>query len=290
MMAVPIAYRGPIVATVHDVIPFVMPEYRSSRAQRINLAVARRSVRRADAIITPSVHAATDVAAIFNIPRDRIWVTREAADDRYVPLEDRSQIQPVLDRFGITGSYIFNVAGLDVRKNLPVLIQAFNQILPEIDPHIRLVIGGAAHSSNPTVFPPLEPLIRELGIDDRVTMTGRITEEDKVALMQGAALYVTPSLYEGFGLSALEAMACGVPLVTSNRTSFPEIVGDGGLLVEPRVEPLAQALRSILNDETLAAGLRAHGLERAREFHWSKTAEATVAVYEHVLSGQGLLN
>lgn len=284
MLAAPVATRLPIVATVHDVIPFVMPEYRASRAQRVNLAVGRRLIGRAAAIITPSVHAAGDVAVLFGIPRDRIWVTPEAADERYVPQKDPRVLQPVRDRYGVRGRYVFNIGGLDVRKNLPVLVRAFAQIMPEIPDDVQLVIGGAPHSANRIVFPPLEPLIRELGIMDRVVLTGRISEDDKLALMQGAAVYVTPSLYEGFGLSVLEAMACGIPVIAANRTSFPEIVGESGLLVEPRVDPVAAALRSILTDGALAAHLRGLGLERAKSFHWRRTAEQTVAVYERVMS------
>ena len=110
-------------------------------------------------------------------------------------------------------------------------------------------------------------------------LTGRISEDDKLALMQGAAVYVTPSLYEGFGLSVLEAMGCGVPVIAANRTSFPEIVGDAGLLVEPRIEPLATAMRSVLTDADLARSLSARGLARTGEFSWRRTAEQTVAVY-----------
>jgi len=284
MMAVPILAGVPVVTTVHDVIPYVMPEYRSSRAQQVNLAVARRLVRRAAAVITPSQHAASDVADVFGIPRDRIWVTHEAADERYVPQPDRSAIQPVLDRFGICGPYVFNIGGVDVRKNLPALLRAFSELLPDIPESAQLVIGGAPHSANPTVFPPLEPVIRGLGLEARVVLTGRIPEEDKIALTQGAAVYVTPSLYEGFGLSALEAMGCGVPVIAANRTSLPEVVGDAGLLVEPRVEPLAEAMRAVLADPNLAGTLSARGLERAALFTWRRTAEQTVAVYEQVLT------
>ena len=287
MMAVPIATRVPVITTIHDVIPYVMPEYRSSRAQQINLAVARRMVRRAAAVITPSMHAAGDVEAIFGISRDRIWVTHEAADERYVPQPDRTIIQSVLDRFGICGPYVFNIGGVDVRKNLPVLLRSFRELLPDLPDSVQLVIGGAPHSANPTVFPPLEPVIRELGLESRVVLTGRISEDDKLALMQGAAVYVTPSLYEGFGLSVLEAMGCGVPVIAANRTSFPEIVGDAGLLVEPRIEPLATAMRSALTDADLARSLSARGLARAGEFSWRRTGEQTVAVYEHVLREQG---
>jgi glycosyltransferase involved in cell wall biosynthesis len=287
MMAVPILTRIPVVTTVHDVIPYVMPEYRSSRAQQVNLAVAMKMVRRATAVITPSQHAASDVAAVFGVPRDRIWVTPEAADERYVPQPDRSAIQPVLNRFGICGPYVFNIGGVDVRKNLPALLRAFRELVPVVPESVQLVIGGAPHSANPIVFPRLEPVIRELGLESRVILTGRITEEDKVALMQSAAVYVTPSLYEGFGLSVLEAMACGVPVIAANRTSLPEVVGDAGLLVEPRIEPLAAAMRAILTEPDLATALSSRGLERARQFYWRLTAEQTVAVYEHVLSERG---
>jgi glycosyltransferase involved in cell wall biosynthesis len=287
MMAAPVMSGTPVVATVHDVIPFVMPEYRVCRAQRANLAVARRAVRRVDAIIAPSHHAAADIVTVLGVPAERVWVTYEAAGERYGPLVDQSAIRPLLDRFQIPGKYVFNIGGLDVRKNLPALIRAFHRILPELTDSIRLVIGGAAHSANRAVFPPLEPLIDELGLAGRVILTGRVSEEEKIGLMQGASLYVTPSLYEGFGLTALEAMACGVPVIASNRTSFPEIVADGGILVEPRVDPLANVMREVLLDPDLAADLRQRGLERAADFDWRKTAEQTVAVYRNFLSRRG---
>jgi glycosyltransferase involved in cell wall biosynthesis len=284
MMATPVISRMPVVATIHDVIPFLLPEYRTSRAQHVNLTVARRAIRRAAAIITVSHHAAEDIAAVLGIPRDRIWVTYEAADGRYVPITARDTISALLERMGIRGPYIFNIGGVDVRKNLPVLIRAFHQILPEIPESIQLVIGGAPHSDNPTVFPPLAPLIHELGLDARVVLTGRVSEEDKLGLMQGATVYVTPSLYEGFGLSVLEAMACGIPAVAANRTSFPEIVGDAGLLTEPRVQEVADAMRTVLTNEALRVDLAHRGVERARQFHWRRTAEETVEIYRHVLS------
>jgi glycosyltransferase involved in cell wall biosynthesis len=231
-----------------------------------------------------SHHAAEGIAAVLGIPRDRIWVTYEAADDCYVPITTRDSISALLERMGIRGPYIFNIGGVDVRKNLPVLIRAFHEILPDITESIQLVIGGAPHSDNQTVFPPLAPLIRELDLDARVVLTGRVSEEDKLGLMQGATVYVTPSLYEGFGLSALEAMACGIPVVAANRTSFPEIVGDAGLLTEPRVQEVAEAMRTVLTNEELRVDLAHRGVERARQFHWRKTAEETVEVYRHVLS------
>jgi glycosyltransferase involved in cell wall biosynthesis len=152
--------------------------------------------------------------------------------------------------------------------------------LPET---IQLVIGGTAHTDNSVVYPPLEPIVAKMGLRDRVVLPGRISEEDKVALMQGAALYVTPSLYEGFGLSVVEAMACGVPVIAANRSSLPEIAGSAALLVEPDDQLLAEAMLGVLTDPGLAGDLRAKGLARAKDFSWRSTAQQTVAVYRQVL-------
>jgi glycosyltransferase involved in cell wall biosynthesis len=283
MMATPVSTLIPTVTTVHDVIPYVIPEYRSTRAQQINIQVARQTLRRARLVIAPSHHAAGDIAEVLGVPRDKVRVTHEAADPMYRPIADEAAICPVLNELNVTEPYIFNVGGLDVRKGIPVLVRAFSELQGEIDPAMRLVIAGARHSNNPTVFPPLDPLIDELGLRDRVVMTGRVTEEQKVALMQGAAIYVTPSLYEGFGLTALEAMACGIPTISSNRTSLPEVVGDGGLLVEPRVREIAAAMREVLTTPELAAQLRERGLRRATAFSWRATAQQTASVYREAL-------
>jgi glycosyltransferase involved in cell wall biosynthesis len=283
MMATPISTRIPIVTTVHDVIPFVMPEYRSSRAQRVNIQVARQTLRQARLVIAPSQHAADDIEAVLRIPRRKLRVTYEAADPAYRPIADRALLTPVLEEYGITGPYIFNVGGLDVRKGISVLLRAFSEVRDAIDPATVLVISGASHSDNPTVFPPIEPTIEELGLGGRVVLTGRVSDEHKLTLMQAATLYVTPSIYEGFGLTALEAMACGIPTIASNRTSLPEVVGDGGLLVEPRVSAVAAAIREVLTSPEHREHLSRRGLGRAAVFSWRTTAEQTAAIYREAL-------
>jgi glycosyltransferase involved in cell wall biosynthesis len=287
MMARPVLAGTPVVVTVHDVIPFVMPEYRASRAMRVSLAVARQSLRLASAVITPSQHAAGDVARVLGYPRDKIHVTYEAADAVYRPLaaSERGD-RAVLNRYGISGPYVFNVGGLDVRKNLPVLLRAFREVIADGEADVRLVIAGAEHAENPVVFPPLRPLIVELGLEDRVILTGRIGDEDKIALMQRAMMYVTPSLYEGFGLTVLEAMACGIPVIASDRTSLPEVVGEAGILVPPRVDALSGALRRLALDPSLQLRLSRSGIERAARFSWKTCACETAEVYRHVL-GKG---
>lgn len=276
----------PVVVTIHDAIPLLWPEYRASRAMRVNLAIAWRTVRRARLVLTPSAAAADDIERVLGIPRRRIRVTPEAAGAEYRPAQNVEEARRTARRFGVTERYVFNVGGLDARKNLPVLLEAFARALPRLDEPARLVIAGAAHSGNPVIFPPLEPVIARLGLEHAVVLPGRIDEDDKIALYQGASLYATPSLYEGFGLTVLEAMACGVPTIAADRASLPEVVGDGGLLVEPEPEALAEAMVDVLNSPERAADLRRRGLARAAQFSWRRTAELTRDAYRAAIANE----
>lgn len=281
--AAPLVRRRPAVVTIHDVIPFVIPEYRSSAAMRLHLRIIQRTVRGAALIIAPSHSAAGEIARVLGIPRGKIRVTHEAAGAACKPIEDRGAARETLARFGISSRYIFNVGGLDVRKNVPLLIEAFARLQPVLAEPVQLVIAGAAHSDNPAVFPPVEPVIRRCGVEGDVVLTGRISEADKIALYQNADLYVTPSAHEGFGLTALEAMACGIPTIAANSTSFPEIVGEGGLLVELDPDALAASMLKVLENREFAGELRVRSLRRAAGFSWRRTAELTYEVYQEAL-------
>jgi glycosyltransferase involved in cell wall biosynthesis len=283
----PVRSSMPLVVTIHDVIPLVLPEYRASRAMRTRLAIMSRTVKRARLILTPSQAAAEDISWTLGIPPSKIRVTPEAAQARYVPAVDRGAAKRDVEQLGIDGPYLFNVGGLDVRKNLPMLIEAFAVARSELQPGTKLVIAGGAHSFNQTVFPDLDPVVEKSGLKSSVILTGRVSEDEKLRLYQAADLYVTPSIYEGFGLTALEAMACGVPTITANRTSLPEVVGDGGLLIEPTVPSLSKAITDVLTDDNLAASLRTRGLQRAKQFSWRRTAELTLAAYREALAGEG---
>jgi glycosyltransferase involved in cell wall biosynthesis len=281
--AAPLYARRPIVVTIHDVIPFLLPAYRASRAMRVNLALMRRTVRRAAAVIAPSNAAADDIAGVLGIERAGISVTPEAADPRCQPAPDRAALHDRFAELGIRGRYIFNIGGVDIRKNVPLLIEAFARMRPAMAEPVQLVIAGAPHSDNPAVFPPLAPIVERLGLEGAVILVGRVSEADKLALYQAADLYVTPSAYEGFGLTALEAMACGVPTIAANRTSFPEVVGDGGLLVELDADAIASMMRLVLENPDVARDLSQRGLERAATFSWTRTARQTLDVYRAVL-------
>lgn len=269
----------PFVTTIHDVIPFVLPEYRASRAMQTHLHLMKRTTRRAVLVLTPSQAAADDLHRVLGIKQDKIRVTTEAADPRCVPLPDRRVPDELRLRLGINGPFVFTSAGLDVRKCVDLLVEAFAAALPELPAKTKLVIGGRAHSGNPVVYPPIQPVIDRFGIGDRVVITGWLTDEEKIALYQSATVYASPSIYEGFGLTPLEAMACGTPVLVANRTSLPEVVGDAGMLVEPDVRAFRDGLVRLFGNEALRADLGARGLQRAAQFSWKKTAELTAAAY-----------
>lgn len=278
-MSAPLASPLPLVATIHDVIPFVMEDYRASRAMRLYTDLMARSVKKARRVIAPSASAKTDIARVLDIPLEKIMAIPEAADPALVPSMDDSARRFVMEQWGVQGRYLFNIGGFDRRKNLPLLIEAFAAAVPSMPDDVQLMIAGAPHTGNERVFPPLEPVIRQHELEGRVVLTGRVSNEERRALYQAAHVYITPSVYEGFGLTPLEAMACGVPAIVANRTSLPEVVGDAGLCVEPEVDDLAAAIVSLMTDDARRDDLSRRSLARAATFTWAEAARRTAAVY-----------
>jgi glycosyltransferase involved in cell wall biosynthesis len=234
-------------------------------------------------VIAPSESAKADIVRVLGIPVENVTAIPEAADPALIPATDDSVRSLVRERWGVPGRYLFNIGGFDRRKNLPLLIEAFAAAVPRLPDDIHLLISGAPHTGNERVFPPLEPVIRQHGLDGRVILTGRISDDERRALYQAAYVYITPSEYEGFGLTPLEAMACGVPAIVADRTSLPEVVGDAGLCVEPTVDDLAAAIVSLTTDEALRDKLSRKSLERASMFTWAAAAKQTAAVYRDAI-------
>lgn len=274
----------PRITTIHDVIPLIFPVYAESLVMRLYLRLTGSAARGATAVITDSNCSRRDIAHWLRIPHERIHVIPLAADERFHPAHDPEADRRLRSRFGLPGPVIFNVGGLDARKNLAVLVKAFAQALPRLNPDTRLVIAGRAHSGNERLYPSLEPVIQTWGVRDQVILTGAISEEEKLSLYRMADLYVFPSLYEGFGLSPLEAMACGTPVIAANRSSLPEVVGDGGMLVDPTPARLAAAMIPVLTDTELRHDLKRRAVDQAAQFSWRKTGEMTCSVYREVLS------
>ena len=285
--AAPLRLSTPFVVTVHDVIPLVLPEYRASLAMRFYTALMRRTVRRARLILTDSEWSRKDIVRVLGYPAERIRVVPLGVEERFAPTPESDATQALAQAWGITGPVVLNLGGFDVRKNLPLLVRAFARALPRLPAGTRLVILGQPHSANPRLYPPLAPLIRELGLEQHVLLPGPVSEEEKLLWYRLASVYAYPSRYEGFGLSPLEAMACGTPVIAARCTSLPEVVGEAGILVEPEEDAFAEALVRVLTDAELRCTLRERGLARARMFSWQRTAEQTLTVYREAIAEAG---
>lgn len=283
--AAPIRGHIPAVVTVHDVIPLLFPAYAGGRAMRAYLRLVSAGTRRAAHIIADSDCSRRDAIRVLGLDPRRVTAIPLAVGGDFRPGRDDALIARLRDRFALHGKrVIFNVAGLDVRKNVATLLRAFARVHAERGDDVRLVVGGSAHG-NAALYPDPVPLARELGIGERVVFTGAITGEEKVALYHMADCYVAPSIYEGFGLTPLEAMACGTPVIAADASCTPEVVGDAALLVAPDdVAGFGAAIQRVLTNDDLARDLRERGLRRAALFTWDRTATVTRSVYQHALS------
>jgi len=280
--APPLFPTVPTVVTIHDLIPLILPAYRGSPLVRCYTQLVAAAARRAKAVITVSQASQRDIVRYLDIPPEEIYVTYEAADETFQPVEDEAQLAAIHQKYALPERYLLYLGGFDQRKNLPALLRAF-ALLVNRQPQAKLVIAGQLPARDSPLFPHPRRLISELGLEEKVIFTGWVPEEDKPVLLSEATAFVFPSLYEGFGLPAIEALACGTPVIASNRTSLPEVVGDGGILVEPTdVKALAEAMEILLVDEALRGELRQRALAQAAKFSWEQTARETLAVYRKV--------
>lgn len=282
------------VVTVHDLIPMILPMYRGSILVQMYTQLVATAARRAHAVIADSECTKRDIVARLRIKPERVQTIYLAADARFQPIDDPAQIAAVRARLDLPEKFLLYFGGYDQRKNIKVILEAFSH-LPELyEEGYRLVLGGVTHAANPDLFPDPRKIVSSIGMnEDAVRFLGWVREEDKPGLYASATLFLFPSLYEGFGLPPLEAMACGTPVISSNAASLPEIVGDpstdsgqgAAMLVEPEA-PLAwaESIRTVVNDAPLLLRMRERGLALAKRFSWERAARETLAVYDAVLS------
>ncbi|HVB72396.1 MAG TPA: glycosyltransferase family 1 protein [Ktedonobacteraceae bacterium] len=283
--APPYFSRTPAIATIHDIIPVRLAVYRESPLMRAYMQLVTRAAHKAALIITVSQHAKQDIVDVLKVPPERIRVTYEAAGDEYKPVTDPDILARARARYDLSADsrYIFYLGGLDHRKNVPLLVRAFAHVYQQAnDPNLQLLIAGNPDQKSGPLFPDPRPVAADLGMSGQIIYR-YIEEEDKPAMYSGASAFVFPSYYEGFGLPPLEAMSCGAPVICSNRTSLPEVVGDAAITFDPdNTGQLVAALRDVLANSELEADLRSRSLQQAAHFNWRKTAAETLAIYEEV--------
>ena len=271
----------PSVVTVHD-LSFMRTPQAFPPMQRAYLqSQVWRSVRAARRVIAVSQATKQDVVELFGVAPERIDVVHNGVDASFCPAP-AEQVEAFRRRQGLPQRYILHLGTLEPRKNLVRLVQAFAQVRAHdaSQPSLKLVLAGGKGWDYDAIF--VE--VARQGLEQEVLFPGYIADEELAWWYRAATVFVYPSLLEGFGLPVLEAMACGAPTVTSNRSSLPEVAGDAALLVDPTsVDALAAALLRLLGDAALAAELRTRGLAQAARFPWSRTAQETAAVYRRAL-------
>ena len=278
----PLIVNCPLVTTIHDISYEHYPELFTKKEALFLSYGIQNTAKRAAKIITVSEYSKHDLMETYKIPDDKIVVTYNSIDESFKVIHDPVRIKQIKDKYEIgDADYILAVGNLQPRKNIVRLLEAYKKLrLENINMKEKLVIVGKKAWMFSEIFKKLEgfPYIKD------VILTGYVPQNELPILYNGARLFVYPSLFEGFGLPVLEAMACGVPVVTSNVSSLPEVSGDAALLIDPyQVEGIADGMYQLLNQPSLYEACRLKGIQRANQFSWRKTAEKTVEVYKSIL-------
>jgi glycosyltransferase involved in cell wall biosynthesis len=277
--AMPLMPSRPTVLSVHDMIPYTMPEYAGTRAARAYFRLQALAAKQATSVVTLSAHAKTEIQRLLGIDATRVHVVMPGVDGAFSPVPGPEARVRARKRYGLGDRYMLYVGGADARKNIGVLLRAISLLTNHDDVPELVVVAGEPKPGQETLFPDWRAQARALGLGDRVRFIALVAEEDLAEVYRGADVFCFPSRAEGFGLNPLEAMACGTAVISSNTTSLPEAVGDAGLLVAPDdADGWARAILQVSGDAALRADLERRGLERAATFQWAETGARVVDI------------
>jgi glycosyltransferase involved in cell wall biosynthesis len=270
------------VVTIHDCIHLMFPQYLPNRLAYVYAKAAMwTATRKATRILTVSEASKRDILRFFDIPPEKVSVIYNAIDARFLGPADQNRMELVRQRYQLDHPFVLYVGNIKRHKNVERLIDAFARARPACPDDLRLIIIGDEISK----YPALRQAVHRHRLDKYVRFLGFQPHETLAAFYRLARAFVFPSLYEGFGLPPLEAMACGTPVVTSNVSSLPEIAGDAALLVDPYdVDAIADGIERAVTDEALRADLMARGLARARAFSWTQSVAKIHEIYMEVLA------
>jgi len=274
------------VVTIPDLWLDRYPQYsRKLFGQRASFYRGRRTVWRARKVITISQHSARDIIALYGLPPERIAVIPCGVSDDFRPTRDPRAMEHLRRRIGLTAEkYILFIGGAGPRKNHATLVAAFARQAERLNSYALVLVGDPVHR-----FGSYKSTAGTYGLAAQVVCPGRVSFEDLRLLYSAADLFVFPSIYEGFGMPVLEAMACGSPVITSNTTSLPEVAGDAAILVNPLdAHELGEAMVRVLSDEKLREALKAKGFERVKQFTWERTARRTLEVYRELCATEAV--
>ncbi len=266
------------IITIHDLAFLLYPHFLTKESARYYGQIDQ-AWRKTDHIIAVSEATRRDSIKMLGVPEKKITVIYEAANPIYRPVPKDEARQRVAEKYKLNQNYILFVSTIEPRKNLPGLLQAYRRLRDDYKREELLVLAG----SKGWLWEEVYETVEALNLEKHVAFLGRVPSADLVYLYNAATMLVQPSFYEGFGLTPLEAMTCGTPVIVSNTSALPEVVGDAAMLIDPHdVEGLTVAMWRVLEDEELRKSLICKGNKRAKKFSWEQTAQQTLAVYHQV--------
>ena len=265
-----------LVLTIHDLTPLLFPEYFSKIARLYMKWMIWLAKFKANKIIAVSENTKQDLINKFGIDKGKIAVVYNGVDVSYEIINNQTRLSQVKEKYETGQEYILYVGNVKPHKNISRLLKAFSMV----NRNSKLIIVGKRNK----VYDEVHKIIKEYQLKDKVVFTEFVPDEDLLLLYNAATVFVYPSLYEGFGLPPLEAMACGTPVITSNVSSLPEVVGDAAITIDPYdIDELVNEINNVISNPKLQQKLSRKGLNRAKKFTWRKAAEETLKVYEEVL-------
>ena len=272
---IPKNIKGKVIVTIYDTVFFSAPETMGGMK---TISEYKYAAERSDLIITISESAKADIIKHFNIDEKKIKIVTPGIDlQKYSYKYSKSELENIRKKYNLPKNYILYLGTIEPRKNIERIVKAFKKYKKEINDDLKLVIVGRKGWKYDNIM----KLIESMGTD--IIITGYIDEEDKVPIYKLAQIFVFPSLYEGFGMPILEAMASKTPVITSNISSMPEVAGNAGMLVDPFNEnEIFEAYKKILSDDELKKEMVQKGLEQAKKFEWKKSVEMLEKIYEEI--------
>lgn len=279
----PVFYFGKSIVTIHDITPFFFPGHKmNSRLRKSAFKfVFNSSIKKAGAVIAVSISTKNDIVKYFGLKSDKIKVVYEGVDENFKILPNRGKITEKLSaQYNIQKPFIFYAGVWRNHKNITGLIKAFSILKKSLDGKYQLVLGGKEDS----YYPEIKEMIGELGLKSDIITPGFIPDSEMALFYNSCAIFVIPSFYEGFGLAGLEAFACGAPVVSSNITSLPEVLGEAALYFDPHsAQEMAERMAEALENKETRERMIKKGFEQIKKYSWRRMAEETRQIYQKQL-------
>ena len=285
----PILNRVKVAVTIHDIIPVSFPEsvFPNKKLSTFWNMKQYLALRQADAIVTVSNHSKQEILRHLSVPESKIHVLTEGPGADFKVLARDSKMEEILRQYelDLNSRYLLYVGGISPHKNLGTLVDVYSQLISEPGfSDLRLIlVGDYEKDSFFSAYPLLKQKVEDLGLQEKVLFTGFVDDKNLAVLYNGATLFVLPSLMEGFGLPAVEAMACGAPVAASRAGSLPELIGDAGCLFDPRnPSEILGTIKQVLSNSIFQQQLRKKGMERVKQFGWTEAASRMLSLFHQL--------